>query len=394
MPNPPSDGGAQAIHNTTLGFLKIGVDIDVLAINPSRNFVDVNSLDTAYVKNTNFKAVLVDTSIRRGAILANFFKRESYFIERFRSKHFEEVLIETISNKQYDIIQLEHLYLFLYIDSIRKHSGAKIIFRPQNVEYIIWERYLNNERHPFRRYFLRIATKRLKRFEQQFAAQCDGIIALTKDDEDIFNSFQKKTTTTNIPMGFNYNELVDYNFEEQYISAPQFYHLGSMDWMPNEEAVKWFVDAIFPIVVAKEPSIRIYIAGRNMQEYFFKKQSENLIVEGTINNPISYQADKAVMIVPLLSGSGIRAKIVEGLALGKTIITTTVGAQGIRYTDGENLLIGDTPEAFAQHILDCYNSKSTCERIGVNAAELSKQYYHYESVAEALKSFYLKILNA
>ena len=392
MPNPPSDGGAQAIHNTTLGFLKNGIDLKVLSMNPSRNQIDAGSLSKDYLTHTKFEAVVVDTKVKPLQILLNFFKKESYFIERFKSKAFDSKLKFILSNDEYDVIQLEHLYLFLYVDLIRSRSKAKIVYRPQNVEYVIWERFLENVKNPFKRYFLKIATKRLKKFETENSNKVDGIITLTPDDLKIIKSFSPNTLIVDIPMGFVFDDLKEFDANEQFDNFPIFYHLGSMDWMPNEEAIDWFVNEISDLAIQKMPDIKIHLAGRNMQDHFFKKQNSNLIIEGEITDAINYQKDKAIMIVPLLSGSGIRAKIVEGIALGKTIITTTIGAQGINYIEGENLLIADTPEEFVEQMYRCYSSKELCMKIGACAQELSNAQYHYASNAKRIVSFYKTLL--
>jgi hypothetical protein len=392
MPNPPSDGGAQAIHNTTRGLLENNIDVNVIAINPSRNYINVEDLPVEYLKSTKFEAVYVNTDIKPLNLFLNFFKRDSYFVERFKSKKFEAMLIEVLSKNTYDIIQLEHLYLFLYLDLIKTYSKAKLVFRPQNIEYVIWKRYLNNIRNPFKKLFIKIATRRLERFEKRESGKIDGIIALTEDDANIFERFVKETPIVDIPIGFDFGNLERYDFHEQYKNFPIFYHLGSMDWLPNEEAMCWFVDEVLDLVIDKIPDVKIHIAGRNMQDYFYQKKSNNLIIEGEIKNPIEYQKNKAIMIVPLLSGSGIRAKIVEGIALGKTIITTTIGAQGIKYKEDENLLIADTPEEFAEQMLKCYQSIDFCKMIGNNARKLSNSKYHYISIAKEMTDFYSKLI--
>ncbi len=392
MPYPPCDGGAQAIHNTTLGLLKNQIDVNVLSINPSRNYVDVSSLPPDYIEDTNFMSEDVNTDIRWVSLLLNFFSKDSYFIQRFKSIKFEKVLIEVLSKNRYDIIQLEHLYIFLFLDIIKKHSTAKLVFRPQNIEYKIWERYLRNINNPFKKLFIQIATKRLKNFEKSESGKVDGVIALTKDDADMLREYVENKPVVDIPMGFNFGDLKNYDFNEQYIDFPVFYHLGSMDWLPNEEALHWFVDEILELVTKKMPDVKIHIAGRNMPNYFYQIKSKNLIVEGEIKNPIDFQKNKAIMIVPLLSGSGIRAKIVEGIALGKTIITTTIGAQGIKYTDGENLLIADTPEMFAEQMYKCYSSEHFCKTISNNTRKLSNENYHYISIAKEMIEFYTKLI--
>jgi polysaccharide biosynthesis protein PslH len=387
MPYPPLDGGSQVMHYTTLGLMNNGVSVDVLAMNPTRLFTDVNLLPEEYVRASRFRAVTVDTRIRPLKLLLNLFKKESYFTERFSSKDFEKAIIELLRKTNYEIVQLEHLYLCKYISTIRKSSNAKIILRPQNVEHIIWQRYIRGLKEPVKKLLLSIANRRLKKFEQEACAKVHGIIALTDDDARVLKSFGNKPVTV-VAMGFDYEKLKNYDFEKQYNSNPVVYHLGSMDWLPNEEAVRWLLSRVLPKVTAKRPALKIIIAGRRMPAWVYKYRTAQVEVKGEIKDPLGFQEDKPIMVVPLHSGSGIRAKIIEGLALGKTIISTAVGAQGINCEHGKNILIADDEDDFAELIVKCSDDSELCKEIGRNARKLSEESYHYNVTANSMKAFY------
>jgi len=389
MPFPPFDGGAQVMHFTTKGLIANKIDVKVLAINPTRIFIDANELSEDYKSSTRFECLKVDTRIKPFNFLINLFKRESYFIERFISREFEDKLAAILKAEHFDIVQLEHLYLCKYINVIKLQSKAKIILRPQNVEYIIWERYLKGLKNPIKKIALSIAIKRLKKYEQSVNSQLDGIMALTNEDAAIFSSFSGKTSIVVIPMGYDYEKLTGYNYEKQY-SSSVVYHLGTMDWLPNEEAVKWFLKKVLPLINDKR--IKFILAGKKMPKWVYNHESENVSILDEISNPLNFQEDKHIMIVPLLSGSGIRAKIIEGLALGKTIISTTIGAQGIEYENGKDMLIADTEEEFATQIVRCTNSIELCREIGKNAKQLSVRNYHYENTTKKMIAFYKSLL--
>ena len=140
MPVPANDGGAQVMHYTTIGLLANQAEVKVLAINPTRNFIDLNLLPKEYVNACDFEAVKVDTRIKPLAFFLNLFRRESYFIERFISADFSKKLATVLQTQEYDIIQLEHLYLCKYLPVLRKYTKEKIILSPQNIEKIIWYR--------------------------------------------------------------------------------------------------------------------------------------------------------------------------------------------------------------------------------------------------------------
>ena len=194
-------------------------------------------------------------------------------------------------------------------------------------------------------------------------------------------------------MGYDYSRLKEYDFEKQFTVPPIVYHLGSMDWLPNEEAVSWFLDEVLPLVVKAKPEVHFVFAGRKMPAWVYEYQTMNIQVFDQIDDPLEFQADKVIMIVPLLSGSGIRAKIIEGLALGKTIISTSVGAQGIDFADNLNLLIADTPEEFSHQIIRCVNSMELCQEIGKNARSLSLKLYNNDAIALKMIQFYNQLLN-
>jgi glycosyltransferase involved in cell wall biosynthesis len=392
MPFPPIDGGAQVMHYATLGLLANGIIIKTLALNPSRSYFSLNTIPSSYKEATKFESVDIDTKIKLPGLLINIFKKESYFIERFISKTFAKKIETILKKEKFDIIQLEHLYLCKYIDTIRTFSEAKIVLRPQNIEYIIWEQYIRNLKNPFKVFFLKIAIARLKSFEQSVNEKLDGIMPLTKDDTEIFTSFSDNPPKVVIPMGYDYAKLKNYNFQKQYENKPAVYHLASMDWLPNVEAVKWFLEKVMPVLLEQNYPVEIFLAGRKMPAWVYKYQSSNMKIIGEVSDPITFQEDKPIMIVPLLSGSGIRAKIIEGLALGKTIISTSVGAKGIAYENNINIIIADTPDEFAKQIMLCVSRPEMCKKIGTNARILSESNYHLNNTAKKMIEFYRKLL--
>ena len=392
MPYPPVDGGAQVMHFTSIGLFEKKVDIEILAINPTRQFIDINKLPAEYIENFKLQSVTVDTRLKLIPLLCNLFKSESYFTERFTSAEFNDVLIRTLKSKNFDIIQLEHIYLCKYIRTIRQYSTAKIILRPQNIEYVIWERYNSGVKNPFKKLFLKTNINRLKKFEIDSAKMVDGILALTKDDEDIFKSLAPTIKTTIIPMGYDYNRIKSYDYKEQYKYPISAYHLGSMDWRPNEEAVRWFVQKVAPVLSKHQFKGTIHLAGTHMPDWVYSCNYSFIKVSGQISNSLEFQKDKQIMIVPLLSGSGIRAKIIEGLALGKTIISTTIGAQGINYTNEKDLFIADSPEEFAAKIMSLTESPSICRITGENARKLSESHYNHEIISRSMINFYTACL--
>jgi glycosyltransferase involved in cell wall biosynthesis len=261
------------------------------------------------------------------------------------------------------------------------------------VEYKLWETYIQSNKNSLEKWYLRIASRRLKKFEVDMVSQLDGVINLSKEDRTIYQMFASNTPLTSIPIAFNQSLLKNYSYEKQFEKQTIVYHLGSMDWRPNIQGVLWFIKEVLPILTKLQPDVQIRLAGKKMPRIFHTYQGANLHVDGEVENALQYQEDKAILIVPLLTGSGIRVKIIEALALGKSIISTTIGAQGIEYSNGENILIADDPRSFAEAIVKCVNSLELQKKLSENSKVLAKTKYSLENVGSQKISFYKQIKN-
>lgn len=389
IPYPLLDGGEYSLYHSALCMLtQEGAEVKTIAIQTPKFSAQASDLPGEFIKSTSFESIHVDTRVKPVVAFLNLLTKKSYFVTRFYGKDFSKRLIELLEAESYDIILIEHLYLCCYLKVIRKHSQATIVLREQNVEHILWERYLDTHNNIFTHWYLRIATRRLKRFEIEMAGKVDGIITLTEQDLQELQYYQPETPIIAIPVGFDFTRLENYDYEEQFRQKPTVYHLGSMDWLPNIQGIKWFIENVLPILMTQQPDIEIRLAGKNMPDWIYKYQNQNLIIDGQVPDAIQYQADKAILIVPLLSGGGIRVKIIEGLALGKTIISTNLGATGISRSQSDPILIADDAPTFAQLILTCFNSPEKCRNISKAALKMAHKNYELSTVGKATLMFF------
>lgn len=386
VPDPPGDGGAIAMKSIAESLIEAGASIKVLALNTKKHFVDPVNISEKYKADTAIETVYLDASVKIVPAFVNlFFSKASFHIQRFDSKNFREKLTAILTNGGFDIVQLESLYLAPYLDQIRKCSDAKIVLRAHNVEYVIWERLLGSTGNMFKRYYLSVLTRRLKAFEISMLNRYDAILPITRSDEKIIHRDGCKLPIHVTPLGLNTEK---YQIEEKENGMFSVFHLGSMDWMPNIEALNWFIAGVLPELRKRDPSLRIYLAGKKMPGHIKKLASSDLIIEDTISDAIAYMSDKPVMVVPLLSGGGMRVKIIEGMAMGKTIISTRIGAEGIDCEHLKNILIADTPADFIHWIITCKNDPSLCKRIGAGARELALLRYDNKIIGKKLFDFY------
>jgi polysaccharide biosynthesis protein PslH len=388
FPYPPVDGGTIAMYNMATSLVRNNVQVKMLSFNTKKHFVDISKVPENIISLFKPELIYLDAKVRILPAILNIFSNDSYNISRFEVTSFRKKLATLLENEKYDVVQLESLFVAPYIDTIRKYSrSSNVVLRAHNVEYVIWQRLAASETNPFKKLYLDFLTKRLKQYELSMLNKYDGIIALTEEDASLCKKSGCTIPVEIIPVGIDTN---NYKIEDSN-GAEDIFHLGSMDWMPNLEGVKWFLQNIFPKVLEKFPSIKVHLAGKGMPDWIYKLESENLRVYGRIENAPEFMQNKKLMIVPLLSGGGMRVKIIEGMAMGRTIISTSIGAEGIKYKSGYNLLIADTPDEFVSQIMKCLTDRSFAAEIGKNARKLAESEYDNSVTGKAVISFYNKL---
>ena len=386
-PFPPSEGGPMAMNSIVTGLLEAGHNVRILAFNSNKYHIEKDSIPQEYRRQTKIDFVDIDLSIKIVEAFKNLFSDESYHVKRFLSKDFTNKLEKILKKDRFDIVQLETIYMAPYIETIRQHSKAKIVLRAHNVEHKIWERIAKKTFFFAKRWYLRHLIRTLRTFEMSILDKVDGIAAITTTDASFFRRVTA-TPVIDIPFGVDI-EKFDPVFEVG--NVPTFYHIGSMNWMPNEEGIKWFLNNAWDHVLERVPEAKLYLAGRNMPKWLQKTRKRNVVVVGEVPDAHEFVNQHNVAVVPLLSGSGMRIKIIESMALGKTVITTLVGAEGIQYSEFENIIIAENVPKLVENISRLYNHPEEAEAIGLNARRLVEELYDNKKIINRLELFYKEI---
>jgi glycosyltransferase involved in cell wall biosynthesis len=168
----------------------------------------------------------------------------------------------------------------------------------------------------------------------------------------------------------------------------RLFFIGALDWAPNREGLDWFFGKVWPELLSRWPDLVLHIAGRNASVYFTGKLPPNVYPEGEIEDAISFFRDHHVMIVPLLSGSGIRIKILEAMAMGKVVITSAVGASGLGVKDGEHLFIANSAEDYVSVLEKLEKHPRLMRETGHQARQFVTENFDNLALAGKLISFY------
>ncbi len=386
-PYPASEGGPMAMNSIITGLLEAGHQVKVLAINSEKYNVKESDIPEEYKRKTGIELIDVDLTVKPLNAFLNLFTRKSYHAERFISEDFKKRLAEVLDKEQFDVVQLEVLFMAPYVETIREHSKAMIVLRAHNVEHKIWERIAKDTKSPLKRWYINHLAKTLKEFELNALETVDGVAAITRKDAAFFRKYCSKPVI-DIPFGV-YPEQFDPKYEIE--GKPKFYHIGSMNWMPNEEGIRWFVDEVLPKTVEKVPDFVYHLAGRSMPEWLTSMKNPHVDVVGEVPDAKEFVTNHDVAIVPLLSGSGIRIKIIESMALGKTVITTRVGAEGILYDEEVNIIIAENKAKMVEAIRSLNENPETAVRIGQAARKLVEETYDNRKIIARLLMFYEQI---
>lgn len=383
-PYPPREGGPMAMNSIVTGLLKAGHKVKVLAFNSEKYHISKKDIPETYRYKTGIELVDIDLRIKPLQALKNLMANKSYHVERFISPIFTKKLVETLQKEKFDIVQIEMIYMAPYIETIRSNSDAMIILRAHNVEHLIWDRIARKTIFPPKKWYLNHLVKTLKKYEMSVLDEVDGIAAITYRDAAFFRG-KTSTPVIDIPYGVNPDDFVpSYKVKDK----PNFYHIGSMNWMPNEEGIKWFLNNVWGEFVKKEPDAQLYLAGRHMPQWLKKTKKQNVHIIGEVEDAQEFIRENDIAVVPLLSGSGIRIKIIESMAMGKTVITTMIGAEGIQYSEYENIIIADSASKMVETMRKMRKEPKEAERIGQNARKLIEYIYDNKKIIDRLLIFY------
>jgi glycosyltransferase involved in cell wall biosynthesis len=294
-------------------------------------------------------------------------------------------LTKLLQEEAFDIIQMEGPYPGLYLDLIRKKSDARISLRAHNVEHLIWERKALHEKSLLKRSYLTNMAKRLKRYELEVAQRSDALIPISEWDASYFREHGLQKASLTIPAGLS---LENYH-QTELPDGPSIFFIGALDWLPNQEGLSWFLNNVFDRLLSELPVLRFHVAGRNAPAHFERKlKHPNISYHGEVEDALSFIQSYRVMVVPLLTGSGIRVKILEGMALGRPVVTTTLGIEGIPAINRQNVVVVDDPNLFGSQLIKLLADPQEQERMLTEARDFVSRYYDTFELSKRLSQFY------
>ena len=295
------------------------------------------------------------------------------------SPSLEQALLDALGTTQFDLAICDFVQSALLF---RRVNGLPRLLFQHNVESKIFERHWRTARNVISRKFWRIQYDRMDRFEREALARFDAVIAVSENDATIFRNEYGASSVHAIPTG------VDLDFYKSGGPAATdsgvIVFCGSMDWLPNEDGIRFFLDEVAPLLDSLCPHWSLTIVGRNPSDWLkgAAAKSGRVTLTGWVDDVRPYLDAAAACIVPLRIGGGTRMKIYEAMAMGRAVISTNIGAEGLDVSDQENILLLDPPQEFAQAVAALLNNAAERDRIGAAARALVEEHFGWRRVAE------------
>ncbi len=306
------------------------------------------------------------------------FTFDSYSVMKYAKPSVRREFCALLARKKFDVILCDFMFAAPVIPW--DFPCPKVLFT-HNVEAMIWKRHYQVAKNPLWKVISWREWKTMETAERKYLQRADHVLAVSETDRDVFQEYVEPSKLTIVPTGVDIEFFKPSPGEE---SPDSLVFTGSMDWLPNEDGIVYFVEQVMPLIRQQIPSITLSVVGRKpsqrLQELASRDQSIHLT--GWVEDVRPYVARGAVCIVPLRIGGGTRLKIYEAMAMGKAVVSTTIGAEGLPVQHGENILIADAPEDFARQTVTLLRDAGRRNQIGVAARNLVAENYTWASVAK------------
>jgi sugar transferase (PEP-CTERM/EpsH1 system associated) len=292
-------------------------------------------------------------------------------------------LARTLAAQNYDIIVCDYLLTAAVIPW--EVDCPKVIFT-HNIEAVIWERHWRVSRNPLWKLMSWREYRTMARVERLYLSKADHVLTVSDSDREFFSKTVAPEKITTIPTGVD----VGY-FQESSTNSGEpdtLVFSGSMDWLPNEDAMLHFADKILPLIRERAAGVKLIVVGRQptSQVRALEARHPNIVVTGTVADIRPYLRKACVYVVPLRIGGGTRIKIFEAMAMGKAVVSTSIGAEGLPVTSGKNIVIADAPETFAAAVLRLLGNPGERQDVGRAARELVERQYGWPAVTDIFES--------
>jgi hypothetical protein len=438
FPWPLRDGGAQATYGMLKSLTASGVNVTYFSFNTVKHRIGHEVL-TREFDFISYRAIPKKSTATVFGALVNLLTKKSYHVARYYDKAGSLELQQLLEDLENPVVWVEGLYSAPLVEPLLpwlKERNLAVVYRSHNVEYQIWERVAIASGNPIKKWYLQIQSSRLKRYEERAWTWFDFLLPITEDDQRVMQTVLEAAANIsagnlNITSSATYagapkfqlyqpgfwdlegriaavkkkiEAVVEQEGEENNaqkdaadhlatavigkkissvadsLSAKNncCFHIGSMEWEANKQSVQWFLRECWPRIMEKNPQAEFHLAGKGLVKDDLTYSSAGVFVHGEVDSSQEFMMEHGIAVVPLLSGSGIRMKILEAMLYGCPVVTTNIGMQGLLVTSGVELRVADSASSFADQVVSLMSDDSLVKLQRKASWEFLRQ-FHNES---------------
>jgi glycosyltransferase involved in cell wall biosynthesis len=386
LPYPPDDGGRQGIFNVTRFMALSGAKVSMLTIDRPDSTVDPAELAACC---SRFVRLRKDTSnVLWKAAADSLFSALPYNVGKFIDGSVLGEAIRLMTDDPCDVVQAESVYAAWYALQLQQRfPEALYVLRAHNVEQVIFERAAHSSRNPFLRAYLSVQAAKMRRYEDRVVPRFDLVVPVTEVDRSELERRTGRNGSWHVsPAGVDLDRI---HPVEVSAAAADVAFAGPLRWLPNQQGVEWFLANVWPDIRADIPGSRFRLMGELPARARRSLGSpEGVDILGYVTSVEQYLTGCRVFVVPLLSGSGIRLKILNAAAWGIPVVSTSIGAEGLAFVNGSEILICDDPHEFARAVKRLLTDDSLWTHMREAALERVRSEYSWMSVVSDLLAAY------
>jgi len=383
LPYPPTSGGQMRDWEVLRALASLGCEIHLLSLGQAE---DLNGQREEILRVCKTVEVVPHprTSLSNGRDYLGRLRvlpaSLPYSVARFQSHGMRERIGEWLESGRVDAVLSNMAYPAANLPAA---LSVPLIVNCHNVEHLILRRYLQWERSQIRRAYARMECRKLENWEKEICSRADLLLACSDHDRAVMEKLCPRVPVAVVPNAIDLDRYVP----SRQSDAATLLYTGGMDWFPNRDAVEFFVTAILPELRCLVPEAKFVVAGRRGPEEFHRRLAgaSGLEFRGPVPDMPAEIAKAAVCVVPLRIGSGTRLKILEAAAMGKPIVSTRIGAEGLRFAEGTEILLADQPEQFARVTADLLADSDRCAALGLAARSAVEKHYGLPALRLALR---------
>jgi polysaccharide biosynthesis protein PslH len=388
LPYPTDTGGSIRIFNLIKNLSREN-EIDLLSY-------DYGSTNEEWIKEIKILCTHVhliakqrQSALRQVVdVTMRFLRNEPYSLKYAESKGMKKAIKDLTTSNRYDVVQIEHSYAAGMYRHIHKWQNTRTVLSLHNIASQQYHRIYQHEKSIFKRVKLAMDWLPMRSWEPATAMKFDKVVVVSDSDRE---TLKQKATGANIYVIPNGIDTASQQPIPMMENRKNVLIVGTLDYEPNVDAILYFNESIFPLLLDKASDATLTIVGRNPgPEIESLADDRSIRIAANVPDVRRYYQEAAVSAVPLRSGGGTRIKILESMALGVPVVSTSIGCEGLEAIDGDHILIADRPADFAQKIYDVISDINLAKRIAENARRLIENKYDWNMIAQQLNKAYLE----